>query len=44
MNVVLNGELFEEVEYFKYLRTKISVDGGKDRWKLLLLLLLSSVM
>ena len=28
MNVALNGELLEEVEYYKYLGSKITVDGG----------------
>ena len=28
MNVVLNVELFKEVECFKYLRSKINIDGG----------------
>ena len=28
MNVVLNGELHEEVECFKYLGSKITVDGA----------------
>ena len=30
MNVALKGELLEEVECFKYLRSDITVDGGID--------------
>ena len=30
MNVVLNGNLLEEVEFFKYLGSHIAVDGGTD--------------
>ncbi len=28
MNVILDGEVLEEVECFKYLRSRVSVDGG----------------
>ena len=28
MNIALNGELLEEIECFKYLGSKITVDGG----------------
>ncbi len=28
MNVALNGEVLEEVEFFKYLRSHVALDGG----------------
>ena len=31
MHVILNGEPLEEVDYFKYLGSKVAADGGCDR-------------
>ncbi len=31
MNAALNGEMLEEVECFKYLESRVVVDGGIER-------------
>ena len=31
MHVILNGELLEEVDCFKYLRSQVAADGGCGR-------------
>ena len=31
MHVILNGELIEEMDCFKYLRSQVAADGGCER-------------
>ena len=31
MHVILNGEPFEEVDCFRYLRSQVAADGGCER-------------
>ena len=32
MHVILNGEMLEEVDLFKYLGSQVAADGGCERY------------